>query len=246
MSHPKVIANWKMNGSKEAIQIWLEGFANEINPTAQKECLFCPPVIYLETAKTVIRDKDLNLSLGAQNLDIDSLHSQTGAVSASMLKDVGCEFVIIGHSERRTLFNEDNLLLRTKVISALEGNLAVVFCVGETEKEDSTSKDLIRKQLEALRDFCKPKIVIAYEPLWAIGTGEIPSGSYLNDMHSFIKDELKYILDKEQDFSVYYGGSINAENANDLMNLDCVDGLLVGGASLDSSSFVQIINKIYS
>jgi len=246
MAHPKVIANWKMNGSLSKIHHWLYEFQSKVDPNSKTESIFCPPTCYLSFAKNIISENRIGIYLGAQDLDFDRDFSLTGGINASMLKDIGCDFIILGHSERRSYFFEDDSILLQKLNSAVEKNLKIIFCVGETKEEKNigVSKEIIRTQLSILKKIPSNLLLLAYEPLWAIGTGEVPHPEYIQEMHETIKDELKSLNDSEIDSPVLYGGSVNEDNAPDIIKIISVDGLLVGGASLDADNFSKIVNKI--
>jgi triosephosphate isomerase len=163
-----------------------------------------------------------------------------------MLKELGCNYVLIGHSERRIHFNEHEDLLLKKLTSAVLNNLKVVYCVGETkdQREQGVATEVIKAQLQALKESPLNLISVAYEPIWSIGKGITPSLDSIQEMHQFIKDELKSILNTEESIAVSYGGSVTADNAAPIALLNSVDGLLIGGASLDPESFSKVVNNI--
>jgi len=242
---PKIISNWKMNGSKVEILDWLSALNSRLTLSAQSECIFCPPLSYLGFSQNEISSNKMGIKLGAQNFEPDSMNPITGGVSGKMLLDLDCNFIIIGHSERRLKLNENDQVLLNKIHSAIDHNLGIIFCTGETqkEKEDGLCESAIRKQLLILKEVPLKNIVIAYEPVWSIGSGHTPALSYIQEVQHFIRDEVKSINNSEKDIAVYYGGSVNLKNSSKIMDLESVSGLLVGGGSLDANSFSEIVNK---
>jgi len=240
-----IIANWKMNGNRAQVIEWLDCLQKSLTLSEQSECIFCPPLIYMDIAQEQISLNKMKITLGSQNLDYDSKHPKTGGIDASMLNDLGCKSVIIGHSERRLYFGENNSILSKKLVSASKNNIDIVFCIGETEseKDKGLCHEVLREQLKALNGLQIKKLFIAYEPVWAIGTGKIPSMKYIEEIHHFIKDELKCSHYYNSDRPVLYGGSVNFDNASEISNLDSVNGLLVGGASLNPRNFSDIVKK---
>ena len=168
----------------------------------------------------------------------------TGGTSTLMLKDIGCDFVIIGHSEQRIHHRESNELLSDKLKESIDMNLKPIFCIGESlqQKESNQTNDILIQQLNALPSNLLSECIIAYEPVWAIGTGENAEISYVEEIHSFIKEELKNKSSSTNYISVVYGGSVNLDNCKEIYSLDNVDGLLIGGASLDPNTFTEIYN----
>lgn len=246
MTPIKIIANWKMNGSHEDIISWIDYFQNNVEIKNQINCILCPPLCYLDTVKKIVLNNKLDLHLGSQDVYADLDHPSTGGVSGRMIKDLGCNYVLIGHSERRIHFQENEGILLGKINSAIKNKLNIIFCVGETfeQREGGITKKIIKKQLRILRGLPVGLISVAYEPVWSIGTGKIPSLESIEDVHQVIKSGLKDYFTNKKDIPVYYGGSVNLDNAEMIMKLDSVDGLLIGAASLDSSSFSGIVNKI--
>lgn len=240
VNFPKLIANWKMNGSSKLVQEWLEETQEKIPKDYQSKCLFCPPVCYISDASNLISRTDNNLLLGAQDIDAHSSNSLTGGVSGSMLNDLGCTFVIIGHSERRINFKEEEIIIE-KLESALSSNINVIYCVGEdsSEKELGNTKKII-DQLSVLRGLNPENLMVAYEPIWAIGTGNNASSEYIREVHSTIKKELENLLSPNTDIPIAYGGSIDASNVESIAKTQHVDGLLIGGASLQAAEFSEI------
>ena len=189
------------------------------------------------------------MKLGAQNMNENDSGAFTGEISAQMLKSVGCEFVILGHSERRAIYKESDELINKKIKKALEKGLKPIFCVGETleEREKDITKDVIKRQIiKGLEHVSKEelsKIIIAYEPVWAIGTGKTASPDQAQEVHEFIRDliEVEYGNDSAEKLIIQYGGSVKPDNAKELLHQKDIDGALVGGACLKADSFMGII-----
>lgn len=248
----KIVAgNWKMNcDRKEALSL-----ASEITGMVGDEKLndtlviLAPPFIYISAVVKVVEGSGIKVA--AQNCASEEKGAFTGEVSASMIKSAGCEYVIIGHSERRKLFHETDEVLVKKVNLALENNLKPIFCIGEQldERESDKHFEVIAGQLEKglyhLTEMQLEAVVIAYEPVWAIGTGRTASAGQAQEMHEFIRKELtkRYDTELAERISILYGGSCNESNASELFALRDVDGGLIGGASLKSRSFVNIIKS---
>ena len=235
-----------MNGSKEKVKDWITIFNDHVEYENQSGCVFCPPSCFLDNANEIITSSNLKLNLGSQDLDADANNPSTGGINGKMLKELGCNYVLIGHSERRIHFNEHEDLLLKKLTSAVLNNLKVVYCVGETknQREQGVATEVIKAQLQALKELPLNLISVAYEPIWSIGKGITPSLDSIQEMHQFIKDELKSILNTEESIAVSYGGSVTADNAAPIALLNSVDGLLIGGASLDPESFSKVVNNI--
>ena len=235
-----IIANWKMNGSVNKLEIWLNGINEILSKELQSDCIFCPPACFLPLASKIIKNLDLSISLGAQDLDPDLDNSFTGGINASMLKEFNTKYVIIGHSERRRINEEGDSLLSKKIDSAISRDLRIIFCVGETleEKNQGMTKKALKKQLWLINQYPMDKTMIAYEPIWAIGSGKKPELEDINNIHNFIVEELN--LSKKDFLGVSYGGSITSSSAKSILSLKQVAGLLVGGSSLDYEEFCNI------
>ena len=241
-----IAANWKNNCSKEFVSKYFSFFnANiKINQKSIKEIIFFPPDLYLDMVSQSIKDLS-GINYGCQNLNINEKNTTlTGGNTYEMLEDINCKYVIIGHSETRE--NEFNKSLKSKILLCKKMN--IIFCVGENSLErhsDETLKKIFSQLDELIESYSdKMSIIIAYEPVWAIGSGEIPTLSNISKIHESIK---KYIIQKlpsikESDIMVLYGGSVTAENANSILKADFVDGVLVGGASLIAEEFTKICN----
>lgn len=245
----KVIAgNWKMNNnlaeSQNLISKLITGLSSQ---KTNCEVIICPPFTSLSESSTLI--KDTVIKLGAQNMYFEENGAFTGEVSASMLKSVGCEYVILGHSERRAIFGETDELINKKIKKALLSNLKPIFCVGETleEREYGITKDVVKRQVTGgLKDITVDeleKIIIAYEPVWAIGTGKTATPAQAEEVHAFIRELVTGLYNKSaaDNLIIQYGGSVKPDNAAELLSQPDIDGALVGGACLKADSFISII-----
>jgi triosephosphate isomerase (TIM) len=239
-----VIGNWKMNGSLEKTRLLVEGLRDELQGLDSVGYGICPPFPYLGLAASLKADSAL--ALGAQNLSAQAAGAYTGEVSGAMLKDVGCSFVLVGHSERRSLYGETDEVVVAKLKAALEQGLMPVLCVGETlaEREAQQAELVVGNQLGAavhgLGVELVQQLVIAYEPVWAIGTGKTASPEEAQAMHAYIRACLQNCGIAAESVSILYGGSVNAANAAGLFAQADIDGALVGGASLEVSGFLAI------
>lgn len=234
------VANWKMKGSVRSLEKWLDVISSS---QKSKNCIFCPPLVYLMEASKIIQENNLDLSLGSQDIDPDSALSLTGGISSSMLKEMRCKYVIIGHSERRIFYKESSELLLDKVSTCLEKNIKVIFCVGESlvDKNSGKTKEKLTKQLNILSNLSLENLIIAYEPVWAIGSGKTPTLEDISDISTYLTEELISLGQKVEDITILYGGSVDDSNAKEIYQLKSVSGLLVGGASLDEKKFLKII-----
>jgi len=247
-----VAGNWKMNKtfltSKELITELIEKLTKE--DLEKVDVIICPPFTAIYSAKELIEGS--GLKLGAQNVFHKDDGAFTGEISASMLKSLNCNYVIIGHSERRQFFNETNHLINLKVKNAIKNNLFVILCVGETleEREENIHKKIVDEQVTlCLRDLSKEdvgkNIIIAYEPIWAIGTGKTATPEQANEMHIEIRKSLENIFGKDvaDSIRILYGGSVNDKNSAELFAKSDIDGGLIGGASLKSDNFTSIVKS---
>mgnify|MGYP001457610544 CR=1 FL=1 len=236
------IANWKMNGSRPMLVNWLEGVGKTLDKSLQKQCLFCPPVCFLSEASDLITKSNLSVSLGAQNIDPSSFSSLTGGIDGAILRSIDSEFVIIGHSERRDIFKESDSLLLEKLKSASKNGLKVIFCIGESleDKEQNQTLDILRRQLKVIKKVDLNEFMIAYEPVWAIGTGNTASIDYIDKIHKEINDEVTS-YQKKGFLGVSYGGSVDSSSSKDILSIKGVKGLLIGGASLQYKEFCNIV-----
>ena len=245
-----VAGNWKMNKDLNESVALVSEIKNLLGNDNNADVIICPPYTSLETVHTLI--KDTNIGLGAQNMCAADSGAFTGAISASMIKSVGCEYVILGHSERRTIFGETDELINAKIKKALENLLIPIFCIGETleERESGEMKNVIERQVkEGLKEISADQLsqmIVAYEPVWAIGTGKTATPEQAQEVHQFIRGLLTemYSADFAEDVTIQYGGSVKPENAKELLSQPDIDGALVGGACLKADSFVAIVKSV--
>ena len=250
MRIPIVAGNWKMSKDNREAKELASDLKNRLSSVSTAKIVLCPPFTALSAVWSIIRDS--NLELGAQNMHWEKEGAFTGEISAQMLLTVGCKYVILGHSERRILFGEDNQMINRKVKSAVNAGLIPLICVGEKlqERETEVTEKVVEDQIkEVYRDLSGEdalKTVIAYEPVWAIGTGKTATPGQANDVHIFIRSLLSGIYDREtaDRISVLYGGSVKSDNSKELLSQSDIDGALVGGASLDCNSFEKIIRSV--
>ncbi|MGO4986828.1 triose-phosphate isomerase [Gallicola sp. Sow4_E12] len=247
MRKPIIAGNWKMNNNpSESIELVKEILKEDLDGDVEQVVIVPFTSIYPITE--LLKEEDLKL--GAQNMYFEESGAYTGEVSPLMLKDLDVDYVIVGHSERREIFNEDDNLLNKKVASAFSHGLIPILCCGETleereeNKQEEKVKSQIAKDLEGIAADNVKKLVIAYEPIWAIGTGKTASSDDAEAMCGFIRGLIEEIYDKETADSVriQYGGSVKPENVKDIMSKENIDGALVGGASLKSDSFAKLVN----
>ena len=239
-----IIANWKCNGSKKMIQDWSKHYKDTYIPFENTFVGIAPPHIYVEHLKNLINAHDLDIEIGVQDIDISS-GARTGAISVDMIQDMECQFTILGHSERRTIFDESNESVSAKLDSVGNNKVASILCVGESTKEnnDKETRNVLEDQLSVIEGKVLPlSFSIAYEPVWAIGTGNTPTPEEINDIHKFIKDVVQSSSENSIVPNVLYGGSVNDANAESFFKQDNVNGALIGGASLQGKSFANIVN----
>ncbi|WP_424947754.1 triose-phosphate isomerase [Candidatus Spongiihabitans sp.] len=245
MRTPLIAGNWKMNGD----QAMAQALCREITAGAQTlsgvEVLLCPPFTLLPVVESAIAGSACQL--GAQDMDINENGAFTGQISAAMLKDCGCQYVILGHSERRSIYGESDLLVAQKVAAAVAGGLTAILCVGESQAERASAitEQVIERQVQAVIDIVGISsfnhIVIAYEPVWAIGSGLTATPQQAQQVHDFIRRRLA-----RDDAAVaaacriLYGGSMKPDNAGDLLAQADIDGGLIGGAALKAQDFLKI------
>jgi len=241
---PLIAGNWKMNGlSKDLSE--LRAIASGLSSDLGRgfDALICPPATLLSRAADILQGE--NVSLGGQDCHIEEVGAYTGDISAAMLKDAGADFVIIGHSERRATYQESDALIANKLAVAVKADLQTILCVGETlvERETGATLDIIARQLEGAlsKPIKSDQLIIAYEPVWAIGTGKIPALAEIDAVHHFIRKKIQDHFDEEgQQIRLLYGGSVKPDNARQILALDDVNGALVGGASLKARDFIAI------
>lgn len=247
----KIVAgNWKMNlGFEEADELLFQISENLEESNSDVEVVICPPSVYLELASDFA--EETSFKIGAQNISQYKDGAYTGEISAAMISSMDMDYCIVGHSERRKYFNETAEVLAEKVDNLLEYGLQPIFCVGESleQRESGEYFDVVKSQISDslfhLNQSEFANVVIAYEPVWAIGTGKTASPEQAQEMHAFIRSivQEKYGLDLADETSILYGGSCNAKNAKELFSQKDVDGGLIGGASLKADDFSKIINS---
>ena len=238
-----IVANWKCNGTKAMINEWTDNFLTNYVEIRKTFIGIAPPSIYIERFLETNLSKLKEINIGSQDIDISS-GARTGAISSEMILDFDCKFSIIGHSERRQCFNETNDEIKQKILKIANKTLTIL-CIGETEEENKNgqTKDVLKRQLEVTKDIkLNDSLVVAYEPVWAIGTGNTPTPDKINEIHKFIKDVVQSFSDISAIPLVLYGGSVNQDNAENFFKEKFVDGALIGGASLDGKQFAKIIN----
>ncbi|MEX0610285.1 MAG: triose-phosphate isomerase [Balneolaceae bacterium] len=243
-----IAGNWKMNGGPYDATELLEGLkAKKPEIKEEVDVLVCPPFVSIGLAANSLYDTDIQV--GAQNLHFEDNGAFTGEISASMIIESGCNYVIIGHSERRQYFGETDQSVNRRTKKALEYKLAPIVCVGESlgQRKAGEHFDVVEKQVKAALDGISLEealdVVIAYEPIWAIGTGETASSGQAQEMHAHIRNLLSDIYDENtaEAIRILYGGSMKPANAKELLSQKDVDGGLIGGASLDADSFAELI-----
>jgi triosephosphate isomerase len=245
MRRPFVAGNWKMNGSVASNKALLDGIKAGLAAVTSTEVAVCPPFVYLRDVAGQLQGT--TVALGAQNLSEQSAGAYTGEISATMLLDLGCRYVIVGHSERRAIYGESDVLVAKKFATARKAGLIPILCVGELleEREAGTTEQVIARQLDAVLALegiaAFAQAVVAYEPVWAIGTGKTASPDQAQAVHAFIRNKLAAqdatIADK---LRILYGGSVKASNAVELFGMADIDGGLIGGAALQAEEFLAI------
>ncbi len=240
-----VAGNWKMNGSREGARSLLSQIGGGVGSLSAIDVLVCPPFVFLADAQEAVQGSPL--ALGAQTVSEHDAGAYTGEVSAAMLLDFGCRYVIVGHSERRSLFGESSEVVAAKYMKALGAGLIPILCVGETleERERGVTGEVVQAQLDAVLAREGPEAlsggVVAYEPVWAIGTGRTASPEQAQEVHALIRSRVATHSEAvARELRVLYGGSVKGSNARALFTMPDIDGGLVGGASLDGSDFVAI------
>jgi triosephosphate isomerase len=245
MRKAMVAGNWKMNGSRHEAKMLLESIRQGAEKISTVDIVVLPPYVHLEQTERLLADS--SVVWGAQDLYVSPAGAFTGEISGSMLTDYGCRYVLIGHSERRALFHDGLNEVADKFKAALAAKLIPVLCLGETraERESNQTEQVISEQLESVIKTAKieafQQAVIAYEPVWAIGTGLTASPEQAQNVHAFIRQQLnKHHPDIANNMRILYGGSVKADNAAGLFAMPDIDGALVGGASLEAKGFLAI------
>ncbi|HEV2701057.1 MAG TPA: triose-phosphate isomerase [Steroidobacteraceae bacterium] len=246
MRQPLIAGNWKMHGSRADNARRIEAIAERF-PTSPVSCAVCPPHVYLSEVGRLLQAAELPIDLGAQDVSAELQGAYTGQVSATMLQDLGCSYVIVGHSERRHALGEDDGLVARK-FEAVRTRMTPILCVGETleERQQGRTLEIISRQLDAVLERSGVssfgQAVVAYEPCWAIGTGMTASPEQAQEVHAFIRGHLTQQDAKiAGEVRILYGGSVNAGNAAQLFAMPDVDGGLIGGASLKAEDFLAIL-----
>lgn len=247
MRIPIIAGNWKMNMTIAEGVEFIKAVAPSIKDTGV-EAVICAPATMLKDLKEV--SKGTNIKIGAQNMHFEDNGAFTGEIAPAMLKELDVDYVIIGHSERREYYNETNETVNKKVLKALEVEILPILCCGETleEREAASTKDKVKTQIVAgLKDVKAEdlsKVVIAYEPIWAIGTGKTSSSADANDVIMYIREVVKDLYNDELSelVRIQYGGSVKPANVEEIMNESDIDGALVGGASLKADSYTELVN----
>lgn len=245
MRKPLIAGNWKMNGSRASIKDLLDGLKAGIADVTKADAAVCAPFIYLSDVAAQLEGTPI--AWGAQNVSVEASGAFTGETSASMIADFNCKYTIIGHSERRSLYGDTDELVAQKFKVVLDAGMTPIFCVGESldERESGVTEEVVARQIQAVIDAhgvdVLGKCVLAYEPVWAIGTGKTASPEQAQDVHAFIRGMIAKsspaVADK---IIIQYGGSMNAGNAKDLLAQPDIDGGLIGGASLKAEDFLAI------
>jgi triosephosphate isomerase len=243
-----IAGNWKMNGSRANNAVLVDEILSGMGGITS-DIIICPPSLYVNEIAAITSDK--SIKVGAQNLNLNQSGAFTGEISGTMIKDCGANFVIVGHSERRSLYGETNEIVADKTQVALDSGLTPILCIGEelADRENGNTNDVLKSQMDAvfdkvdIKDFTK--IIIAYEPVWAIGTGVVATPQQAQETHKFVRS---LIAGKNtniaENISILYGGSMNPTNAQELLACEDIDGGLIGGASLKAQDFLAICKSI--
>lgn len=245
MRKPLVAGNWKMNGSSASIETLLDGLLSGASSVSGADIAVCAPYVYIPQAVNTLGQS--TIAVGAQDVAKEEAGAFTGEVSAAMLKDVGCNFVIVGHSERRSLYGESDQIVAEKYAATQKQGLIPILCVGEQleDRESGQTESVVETQLSAVVEHngvdSLARAVIAYEPVWAIGTGRTATPEQAQQVHAFIRQWIAKLDESvAAKVQILYGGSMKAANAADLLEQQDIDGGLIGGASLDADEFLKI------
>jgi triosephosphate isomerase len=236
-------ANWKMNKAVSETVDFISAFIPEVRDVSEVDIVLAPPFTSLAAAAEKVRNT--RILLAAQDVFYEEKGAYTGEISPPMLVDIGCAYVIIGHSERRQYFHETDDIINKKVKAARNKGLGVIFCIGESleEREAGKTFEVLEREIRnGLEGVGPEKIVVAYEPIWAIGTGKTATPDQAQEAHAFVREKLKALYgNKADELCILYGGSVTPDNVDILMSCNDVDGALVGGASLKVESFSRIV-----
>jgi len=245
MRRTLIAGNWKMNGSLESINELMKGLTDGVSSVTNADMAVCPPAVYLMKVGALIGDS--GIALGSQNVCDQASGAFTGELAPSMLKEAGCQYAIIGHSERRALYGESDALIANRFAMAVKSGLTPILCIGESleERESGVTEDVVSTQLDAVIKqegiSAIAHCVIAYEPVWAIGTGKVATPEQAQSVHAYIRSKLAaQDANVAAQVQILYGGSMNAGNASELLSQDDIDGGLIGGASLKAEDFLAI------
>jgi triosephosphate isomerase len=242
-----IAGNWKMNKLRNEASDLVGEIVGGVHRHDEVDVAVCPPFVYLDMAVSVCRGSGVDV--GAQNLYYENEGAYTGEVSPPMLKELGCRYVIVGHSERRNLFGETDRIVNKKLRASYSAGLVPILCVGESleQRESGRAFDVLRGQItygfEGIDDECIASTVIAYEPVWAIGTGKSASAAQAEEAHAYIRERVNDFTRGviAESIRILYGGSVKTGNALDLLRQENIDGALIGGASLSAASFCEIV-----
>jgi triosephosphate isomerase len=251
MRKPIVAGNWKMNKTVADALSLVEGLKRDLAECKKVDVVLCPPFTALKAVADAV--SGTHIDVGAQNMHWEKSGAYTGEVSAEMLRELYCHYVILGHSERRQYFHETDEIVNKKTKAALAANLHPIVCVGELleQREAGKTEEVIEKQVRGSLAGLSTKdlleTIIAYEPVWAIGTGKTATPQQAQDVHAFIRNVLKSMSDEHvaQSVRIQYGGSVKASNAKELFHMPDIDGGLIGGASLEPRSFIEIVQGAF-
>jgi triosephosphate isomerase len=250
MRKPFIAGNWKMNTDMAAATSLARGLVTELGDVDGVDTAVCPPFVYLEPVSKALSSS--HIALGAQDIYFEENGAFTGEISCAMLKDVSCSYVIVGHSERRHVIGETDEIINKKLHAAITGGLLPILCVGETLDQRQASQtqqvvtDQIKKGFEGLSQGKAEAVTVAYEPVWAIGTGKTATSDQAQEVHAMIRSLLEDMYDSAtaDHIRIQYGGSAKPANTKELMACEDVDGLLVGGASLKVEDFSAMIQMV--
>ena len=250
MRKPFIAGNWKMNTDSASAVALAAGLAKELSSVDTVDVAVCPPFVYLQSVAAALSAS--NVALGSQNVYFEEKGAFTGEISCAMLKDTSCAYAIIGHSERRHVMGETDAMINKKISAAISGGLLPIFCVGELleERQGGTTNEVVAGQIKnGLEGICAESIqavTVAYEPVWAIGTGLTATPEQAQEVHAMIRGLLADLYGNEiaQTIRIQYGGSAKPSNTAELMSQPDVDGLLVGGASLKVEDFAAMVKTV--
>lgn len=248
ITRPVIAGNWKMNHSPEQARAFCRDFRDRVTPDDQRTVILFPTALALPAVVEELRDRP-DIGIGVQNIHWEDSGAFTGEISAPMARDAGATFALVGHSERRHIFGESDEDVGRKTAAALRGGLVPVACVGETleEREGGRLQEVLLRQLDAILDAMDADagFILAYEPVWAIGTGVNATPADASDAHALLRGRLAERIGEERaaNVPILYGGSVKPENAAQLLGAPDVDGVLVGGASLDPEGFAKIVDQ---